>query len=245
VSATRLDIADVPVALLAGGLATRLRPITEKIPKALVEVSGRPFIDHQLELLKGNGIRRVVLCVGYLGEMLRDHLGDGAHFGVELKYSFDGPRLLGTGGAVRAALPLLGETFWVMYGDSYMDIDYRAVLASFAQSGADGLMTVLRNDDQWDRSNVVFRDGKLLRYDKGQQTPDMSYVDYGVALLRRSAAERLPENEASDVADLYRDMVAEGRMVGYEITRRFYEIGSPRGLRETQEYLAKRKSGSD
>jgi len=243
VNGTPLDIAEVPVALLAGGLATRLRPITEKIPKALVEVSGRPFIHHQLELLKGNGIRRVVLCVGYLGEMLRDYLGDGSRFGMELTYAFDGPNLLGTGGAIRRALPLLGETFWVMYGDSYMDIDYRAVLASFAASGADGLMTVLCNDNQWDRSNVVFRDGNLLRYDKREQTADMNYVDYGVALLRRSAAERLSDDEVSDLADLYRDMVAEGRMVGYEVTRRFYEIGSPQGLRETQEYLATRKGG--
>jgi NDP-sugar pyrophosphorylase family protein len=244
VSARELDIAAVPVALLAGGLATRLRPITEKIPKALVDVSGRPFIDHQLELLRDNGIRRVVLCVGYLGEMLRDHLGDGSRFGMELTYAFDGPRLLGTGGAVRRALPMLGETFWVMYADSYMDIDYRAVLASFAASGAQALMTVLRNDNQWDRSNAVFRDGKLLRYDKRQQTPDMSYVDYGVAILRREAAERLPADEVSDLADLYRDMVAGGRMVGYEVTRRFYEIGSPQGLRETQEYLATRNARS-
>jgi NDP-sugar pyrophosphorylase family protein len=191
-------------------------------------------------LLRDNGIRRVVLCIGYLGEMLRDHLGDGGRFSMELKYAFDGAKLLGTGGAVRRALPMLGETFWVMYGDSYMDIDYRAVLASFARSGADGLMTVLRNEDQWDRSNVVFRDGKLLRYDKREQTADMNYVDYGVAILRKDAAERLPEDEVSDLADLYRDMVAEGRMVGYEVTQRFYEIGSPQGLRETQEYLATR-----
>jgi NDP-sugar pyrophosphorylase family protein len=235
-----LDIATVPVALLAGGLATRLRPITENIPKALVEVSGRPFIDHQLELLRDNGIRHVVLCVGYLGEMLRDHLGDGSRFGMHLDYAFDGPKLLGTGGAIRRALPMLGETFWVMYGDSYMDIDYRAVLAAFEQSGAEGLMTVLRNDNRWDRSNVVFENGTLLRYDKRNQTADMRYVDYGVALLRSSAVERLPIDAVSDLADLYRDMVAGGRMVGYEVTRRFYEIGSPQGLRETQEYLAAR-----
>lgn len=235
-----LDIATVPVALLAGGLATRLRPMTEKIPKALVEVSGRPFIDHQLDLLRDHGIRRVVLCVGYLGEMLREHVGDGSRFGMQVEYSFDGPNLLGTGGAVRRALPLLGETFWVMYGDSYMDIDYRAVLSSFAASGAEGLMTVLRNDDRWDRSNVVFENGKLLRYDKREQTPEMRHVDYGVALLRRNAAEHLPGDAASDLADLYRDMVATGRMIGYEVTQRFYEIGSSQGLRETQAYLASR-----
>src|SRR5579871_1802682 len=148
----------VPAALLAGGLATRLRPITETIPKAMVEVAGRPFIDHQLALLRGNGIRRVVLCLGYLGEQIERHLGDGAAHGLELQYSHDGDRLLGTGGALRRALPLLGEVFWVLYGDSYMDIDYQHVLDDFSQRDGLGLMTVLKNNNSWDASNVVFQD---------------------------------------------------------------------------------------
>ncbi len=130
-----MDIATVPAALLAGGLATRLRPITATIPKAMVEVAGRPFIDHQLALLRRNGIRRVVLCLGYLGEQIEQYLGDGGALGMELRYAHDGDRLLGTGGALRRALPLLGPVFWVLYGDSYMDIDYRAVLAHFRVSG--------------------------------------------------------------------------------------------------------------
>ena len=232
-----MNIADIPVALLAGGLATRLRPITETIPKAMVEVAGRPFIDHQLALLRRNGIRRVVLCLGYLGEQVRAYLGDGSAVGMELRYSFDGERLLGTGGALRRAAPLLGPLCWVMYGDSYLDIDYQAVLTYFASQHALGLMTVLENSNRWDRSNVVFRDGRLLRYDKRAQTPEMAYIDYGAALLRQAALERIPIDQPYDLADLYSELVAEQQMIGYEVTQRFYEIGSHEGLAETQAYL--------
>ena len=264
-------IADVPVALLAGGLATRLRPFTEKVPKALIEVAGRPFIDHQLDLLRRNGIRRVVMCLGYRGEMLRDHCGDGGRRGMELAYSFDGETLLGTGGAVARAKHLLGDqpddVLWVMYGDSYMDIDYPAVLQAFldARNGASegaqglrpgsgsnatsvsaassvplGLMTVLRNGNRWDTSNVIFRGGRLLRYDKRNRTPEMDYIDYGVGLLRRSAIDRIPTDQPFDLAELYTALVTEGRMVGYEVTERFYEIGTPAALEEARAYLQSR-----
>ena len=232
-----MNIADLPVALLAGGLATRLRPITATIPKALVEVAGRPFIDHQLALLRRNGIRRVVLCLGYLGEQVQEHLGDGATIGMELQYCFDGARLLGTGGALRQAAPMLGQVCWVMYGDSYLDIDYHAVLRAFISSDALGLMTILHNGNRWDRSNVVFRSGQLLQYDKRTQSPEMAYIDYGAALLRDTAIKRIPADQPYDLADLYRALVAERCMIGYEVTQRFYEIGSHEGLAETQAYL--------
>ena len=232
-----MTMADVPVAVLAGGLATRLHPITRTVPKALVEVAGRPFIDHQLALLRANGARRVVLCLGHLGEQVVRHIGDGSAHGLEVSYSHDGDRLLGTGGALRRALPLLGEAFWVLYGDSYLDFGYRAALDAFRASGALGLMTVVRNDNQWDCSNVVFRGGRLERYDKRQPLPEMTHIDYGAALLRREAAERLPEGAACDLADLYRDLVARGEMVGHEVRERFYEIGSPQGLAETEALL--------
>src|SRR5687767_421552 len=221
------DIATVPVALLAGGLATRLRPITEKIPKALVDIDGRPFIDHQLALLRRNGIRRVVMCLGYRGEMVRDHCGDGSSYDMELSYSFDGEKLMGTGGALKRASHLLGDVFWVMYGDSYMDIDYRAVLEFFDRSGAQGLMTVLRNQGRWDKSNVLFRDGELLKYDKRNVAPEMDYIDYGVGILRREVLDEIPNDRAFDLAELYTRMVDERRMVGCEVTNRFYEIGTP------------------
>lgn len=235
-----LTIAEVPVALLAGGMATRLRPITESIPKAMVEVAGRPFIDHQLDLLRRNGIRRVVMCLGYRGQQLERHVGDGSALGMEIRYAYDGEQLMGTGGAIRRALPLLGNAFWVMYGDSYMDIDYRAVFDHFDRSGADALMTVLRNGNRWDKSNVVFEGGQLLRYDKKVQTPEMDFIDYGVALLRRHAAERIPIDRPFDLAELYTSLVSEGRMVGYEVTNRFYEIGTPQALEEAGRYLAAR-----
>jgi len=232
-----VNIADLPVALLAGGLATRLRPITSTIPKALVEVAGRPFIDHQLMLLRRNGIQRVVLCLGYLGEQVAAHVGDGSAIDMRVEYSYDGDRLLGTGGALRQAAPLLGPICWVMYGDSYLDIDYQAVLRHFASQHALGLMTVLENSNRWDRSNVVFRDGRLLRYDKRAQTSEMAYIDYGAALLRQAALERIPIDQPYDLADLYSELVAEQQMIGYEVTQRFYEIGSHAGLAETQAYL--------
>jgi NDP-sugar pyrophosphorylase family protein len=234
----RLDIAQVPVAILAGGLATRLVPITSTIPKVLVEVAGRPFIEHQLALLRRNGIRSAVLCVGHLGEQVRDHLGDGAALGLELQYSFDGPRLLGTGGALRRALPLLGENFWVLYGDSYLNIDFGAVLADFNKRGVPALMTVLRNNNQWDQSNLIFREGSVVRYSKRVHDPEMAYIDYGVTLLRCEVIERLPERQPCDLADLYTDLASRGLLAGFEVTQRFYEIGSPRGLAETQAYLS-------
>lgn len=226
-----------PVALLAGGLATRLRPITERIPKAMVAVAGKPFIDHQLALLARNGIARVVLCLGFLGEQVEAHVGDGARYGLTVDYSHDGEGLLGTGGALRRAQSLLDETFWVIYGDSYLDFDYGAALARFKCSDALGLMTVLRNDDRWDRSNVVFKNGDLVWYDKHVRTPEMEYIDYGASLLRREVLARIPDGQPSDLADLYHALVGEGRMIGHEVTRRFYEIGSHAGLAETRAFL--------
>jgi NDP-sugar pyrophosphorylase family protein len=232
--------ADVPVAILAGGLATRLRPITSTIPKSMVEVAGRPFLDHQLALLRQHGFRRVVLCVGHLGHMIEEHVGDGSAIGLEVSYSHDGERLMGTGGALRRALPLLGELFWVVYGDSYLDFDYRAALESFGRSGVLGLMTVLRNDDHWDTSNVVFRDGRLVLYDKRRRTPEMTHIDYGATLLRREAVAGQPAGAPWDLADLFADLVRSGRMAGHEVARRFYEIGSPQGLAQTDAHLRRR-----
>jgi NDP-sugar pyrophosphorylase family protein len=201
-------------------------------------VAGRPFIEHQLELLRREGVRRVVLCLGHFGEKVAAHLGDGRAFGLALQYSSDGERLLGTGGALRQAAPLLGRVFWVLYGDSYTDVPLAPMLGAFAASDAWGLMAVLRNEGRWDRSNVLFREGRLLCYDKHAPSPEMAHIDYGVALLRLEALERIPPQQPYDLADLYRSLVEEERMIGYEVTRRFYEIGSPAGLEETRAHLA-------
>src|SRR5579862_1874605 len=166
----------LPVAILAGGLATRLRPLTEKIPKSLIEINGEPFIAHQLRLLKKAGIGRVVICTGYLGSMIEDFAGDGAQYGLEVRYSHDGPTPLGTAGALRQALPLLGGHFLVIYGDSYLTCDYAAIEAAFLASGKAGLMTVYLNEGRWDTSNVEFSGGKIVRYDKRERTPRMRHI---------------------------------------------------------------------
>jgi NDP-sugar pyrophosphorylase family protein len=227
----------LPVAILAGGLATRLRPVTEKIPKALIEINGEPFLAHQLRLLASSGIERVTLCVGYLGEMLEEYAGDGRRFGLQITYSPDGPILRGTAGAIAQALPLLGESFFVLYGDSYLPCDYSAVEHFFAQSGKQALMTVFPNGNQWDTSNVQFEDGRLLVYDKKVRTPAMRHIDYGLGVFHCSAFDGIPEEGAHDLADLYRALLERGELAGFEVPERFYEIGSFAGIEELSEYL--------
>jgi len=228
----------LPVAILAGGLATRLRPVTERIPKALVKVAGRPFIEHQLNLLRRQGYTRIVLCLGYLGEMVERHLGNGKQFGVRLDYVFDGPRLLGTGGAVKLALPCLGDAFFVLYGDSYLLCDFKRVEHAFLAGASPALMTVFANDNKWDSSNVLFRDGKVVRYDKRNPTPDMRHVDYGLTALNANALDGYAHGVAFDLAELYAALAAEQRLAGFEVTQRFYEVGSPSGLADTEKFMS-------
>jgi MurNAc alpha-1-phosphate uridylyltransferase len=239
----KMPLAEVPAAILCGGLATRLGPITQTIPKAMLEVAGRPFIDHQLDLLRRNGFGRVVLCLGHLGEQIETHLGDGQRFGMKIDYCHDGEKLIGTGGALRRAADLLGEMFWVLYGDSYMDIDYADVLADFEYHPTDlAMMTVMRNDDRWDRSNAIFESGRVMRYDKRNKTKTMQFIDYGVGLLRREALLRIPPDRAFDLSDLYSALGAEGRLAGHEVFTRFYEIGTPQSLEEARAYLLARSA---
>lgn len=226
-----------PVAILAGGLATRLRPITETIPKALISVAGQPFLAHQLRLLQRAGIRKVVLCLGYRGEMIEQEFGGGGNLGVELSYSFDGPALLGTGGALKKALPLLGQHFFVLYGDSYLPIDYAAPARAFVASGKLGLMTVFRNEGRWDTSNVWLEDGAIKSYSKKEQRTEMRHIDYGLGILNSAALSSRPDGEAFDLADVYRDLIAGNKLAGYEVAQRFYEIGSPEGLAELDAML--------
>jgi N-acetyl-alpha-D-muramate 1-phosphate uridylyltransferase len=231
----------IPVAILAGGTATRLRPVSNTLPKSLVPVAGEPFISHQLRRLRRDGIERVVLCVGHLGKMIREFVGDGARFGLEVDYSFDGDRLLGTGGALRQALPLLADTFFVLYGDSYLDIPFAPVLAAFRRSGAPVLMTIFRNEGRWDTSNVLFDGTRIVRHDKRAPTPDMQHIDYGLGIFTRQVlADRSPK-VAFDLADVYADFAASGRLAGYEVTQRFYEVGTPEGVAATDAYLRKAK----
>jgi NDP-sugar pyrophosphorylase family protein len=222
-------VLSTPVAILAGGLATRLRPVTDTIPKSMVPVGGRPFLEHQLNYLKGQGIRRVVVCAGHLGWQIEEYFRDGAQWGVEIEYSFDGPELLGTAGALRRALPLLGDAFFVMYGDSWLAAPLDEVWEAFEASGAKALMTVFHNRGQWERSNVWYESGRLLAYDKANPRPEMEHIDYGLSVLRREAL--FGDNGAGDEIDMA-ELFRKRLPAGFEVRERFYEIGSRAGLHE-------------
>lgn len=226
-----------PVAVLAGGLATRMRPLTGSVPKSMLEVAGEPFIAHQLRLFKRQGLSQVVLCLGHLGVAVQDFVGDGSAFGLSVATSFDGQRLLGTAGALKNASARLGDVFFATYGDSYLDLDLRPIWASFESDARPALMTVCRNEDRWDKSNVLFRDGRILAYDKKSADPAMKHIDFGLLLLRRQALEAVPAGEKSDLADVLCTLVHQDAVAGFEVCQRFYEIGSLAGLRETDAHL--------
>jgi NDP-sugar pyrophosphorylase family protein len=213
-----------PLALLAGGLSTRLRPLTEAVPKSMVPVAGEPFIAHQLRCL---------------GEQIEDYAGDGTAFGCAVTYSYDGQPLKGTGGAVKKALPQLGNPFFLMYGDSYLPIAFRPVYETFVRRGRLGLMTVFRNENRWDTSNVEFEQGAIRNYDKISITPQMQYIDYGLGILTPGAFAPWQADEVFDLSLVYGHLVKSGQLGGHEVTQRFYEIGTPRGLKETDCMLSK------
>jgi len=232
----------LPVAILAGGLATRLRPLTDQVPKALLPIAGRPFVFHQLDFLRRQGVDRVVLCVGHLGEQVKAAVGDGGTLGIAIQYSFDGDVLLGTGGALKKALPLLGDSFFVLNGDSYLRCSFTQVQAAFEAAGQPALMTVLRNDNRWDRSNVLFKHGEVIDYDKTSRRTDMSHIDYGLSVISRDIFIDRPDSAGMDFADICRDLSKRGQLAAYEVAERFYEVGSPQGIRETEEFLARRQA---
>ena len=229
--------------VLAGGIGTRMRPATEGTPKALIPVLGRPFADWQLQLLAGRGVERVLYSVGYRGEMIRDHIADGSRFGLEVSYVDEGSELRGTGGALRLALDegALEDAFFVLYGDSYLPVDMAAIERAWEATSLPALMTVFRNDGQWDKSNAIYRDGKVVLYDKdrpAEHVEEMHWIDYGLSVLNCAVVERVPGEGVSDLSELTRDLSREGQLAGYEVEQRFYEAGSPEGLADLERYLS-------
>lgn len=226
-----------PVVILAGGRATRLRPITETIPKCLVEVGGTPFIDLQLRQLAAQGIREVVLLVGYRGSMVAAHVGSGERYGLVVTVVPDGPQLLGTAGSIRAAIGILPEAFFVLYGDSYLRCSYRAVQTAFEQGGRPVLMTVYRNEGQWDTSNVVFTGSQVESYSKRHLSPEMRHIDYGLMVFERKIFDAVPDGAPCDLGGILEEQVRSGNVTGFEVEERFYEIGSHAGLSDLAEFL--------
>jgi NDP-sugar pyrophosphorylase family protein len=225
-----------PICILAGGLGTRLADRVRETPKPLLKVAGEPFLVHQLRLLSAHGARSVVLCVGYLGERIERTIGS-EQFGVRIVYSYDGPEPIGTLAAVRQAAAKLGPRFLVLYGDTYLRIDYAAAAAAWRTSGLPAMMTVLRNEGRWDTSNVAFDGQRILSYDKRRPSPAMEWIDYGLGGLDSSALGLVPE-AVTDLSDLYHGLARRGQLFGYTATERFYEIGTPEALAETSEFLA-------
>ncbi len=231
--------------VLAGGIGTRMRPRTEQVPKALLPVLERPFADWQLELLAEHGVERVLYSVGYRGEMIREHVGDGDRFGLEVSYVDEGEHLRGTGGALRLAYDLgeLEGAFFVLYGDSYLPIDLREVETAWRRTELSALMTVFRNEDRWGDSNAIYGDGRVVLFDKSRpadRVEEMHWIDYGLSALDRDLVEGIPAEGVNDLADLMRDLSREGQLAGLEVSQRFYEGGSPEGLRDLEQYLRQR-----
>jgi N-acetyl-alpha-D-muramate 1-phosphate uridylyltransferase len=233
-----------PVLILAGGLATRLHPVTETIPKSLLEIHGEPFVAHQLRLLQQAGVREVILCVGYLGEMIEAFVGDGSRFGMQVRYSHDGTALLGTGGAIKKACPLAGENFFVLYGDSYLTCNYAAVQSAFVKSGKPALMTVFCNENQWDRANIEFSAGEIFCYDKKNQTENMRHIDYGLGVFSAKVFDTAAEGPL-DLEVVYQSLLMRKALAAFEIFERFYEAGSFDGIRTLAAYLAKMEAAPD
>ncbi|MEO8666350.1 MAG: sugar phosphate nucleotidyltransferase [Ignavibacteria bacterium] len=225
--------------LLAGGMATRLRPVTEKIPKSMLEVAGKPFILHQLDLLKKNNISKVIICASYLGEFIKEYLRKNHFHDLEIKYSFDGDRLLGTGGAVKKALSLLEDNFFVMYGDSYLNTDFQKINEYFFSNNKSGLMTVYRNEGKYDKSNIIFEDHQILSYDKNNFDDKMKYIDYGLGILTKKSFIDFADKNEFDLEEVYKNLLKKNELLGFEVKERFYEIGSFEGLEETNKFLSK------
>jgi MurNAc alpha-1-phosphate uridylyltransferase len=227
------------IAILAGGLATRLRPITDVIPKSLIEIHNRPFIDWQLRLLSQKGIEKIVICLGHKSEMIQDFVGNGARYGVEILYSNDGPSQLGTGGAIRKALPFLGDEFMVMYGDSYLPTDFGVLEGAFRSAKKPALMAVFHNSGAYDDSNVLFVDGELKRYSKHDPVQKMSHIDYGLSIFSSSVFSSFPLDLPLDLSEICENLCDSGSLAGYEVRERFYEIGSVEGIQEFSEYIGR------
>ncbi|MCJ7497790.1 MAG: sugar phosphate nucleotidyltransferase [candidate division Zixibacteria bacterium] len=225
--------------ILAGGLATRLFPLTSKVPKSMLEINKRPFLEYQLELLKEYEIKDVLLCLGYKGELIKNYFGDGKKFGVNLSYSYDGEKLLGTAGALKKAYKLLNDNFLLMYGDSYLPYDYWKIEEAFKNSEKLSLMVVYKNQNRFDKSNILIADDLVNVYDKTLKGENLEYIDAGLSILKKEVLSLVPEDEPFDLQELYKTLISEEEMLAYEVKQRFYQIGSLEGLEEFKNLVEK------
>jgi MurNAc alpha-1-phosphate uridylyltransferase len=226
-----------PVAILSGGLATRLGAVTKTLPKSLIPIDGEPFICHQLRRLKIQGVSKVVICVGHLGQLIKDEIGDGGRFGLEILYSSDGDALLGTGGAIKKATSLLGDVFFIMYGDSFLTVDMLLVQRAFMQYQMSALMVVFKNEDKFEASNATLVGHLVSQYNKFEKVLEMKYIDYGLSVVSRKIFDDYSLEGKFDLGTVFERLSKNRELVGFETSERFYEIGSVKGLKETEKYI--------
>jgi len=229
-------VIDMQIAILAGGLATRLGDLTRNQPKSMLKIRGETFLEHQLELLRRGGIKNIVLCIGHMGEQIERHFGNGRKYGVSIKYSLE-DKLLGTAGALKKAEVLLNDTFFTMYGDSYLFLDFSVAMRYFKSQNKLALMTVYKNCDRYDRSNTVVEGNLVKKFSKKERTEDMVYIEYGANIFKKEALKMVPENQYYSLDDLFPRLIEMKELLALEVKERFYEVGSPQGLREFEEYM--------
>ena len=224
-------------AVLVGGLGTRLGALTRTVPKPMLLVNGKPFLEHEIGLLKRSGIDDLVLCVGHLGEKVEGHFGDGSKWGVRVRYSYDGPKLMGPAGALKRAEPLLEDRFFVTYGDAYLRADYRKLMKALVESGKLGAMAVYENHDRFGKSDVVVEAGQVVRYDK-KGGEGMDWVNFGVSALTRRALAFIPAGKACGEEEFYGELIKRHELLAFPVDERFYEIGSPSSLEEFARFIS-------
>jgi NDP-sugar pyrophosphorylase family protein len=225
-------------AILAGGLGTRLGAVTKTVPKAMVPVLGRPFMEHQILLMRERGVSDFVILVCHMADQITDYFGDGAKFGVRIRYSNEGKDLLDTAGAVRQALPLLDEAFLLTFGDSYLDLPYATIWDDFQAAGKEALMVVYRNENRFDTSDIEVTDGLVTAYQKSPPLPGAFFINHGLMGLRREALAALAAGTRVSLQQFFAPIIAKRQMMAWETGQRFYEIGSPAGLAELETTLA-------
>jgi len=223
--------------IMAGGMGTRLGRLTARLPKSLVNIHGRPFLEYQIDLLRKNGIRKILLCIGHLGEQIKERFGTGRDLGVTIRYSEEGEDLLGTGGALKKAEPLLEERFLLLWGDSYLLLDYRKIWNAFLRAHRLGLMVVYKNSNERIPSNVAVRDGRVALYDKWKTHPDMLYIDNGLSAWSKDILGMIPSGKPFEIERLFQRLSERGEVAAFETEQRFYEVGSISGLGELKRFL--------
>jgi len=223
--------------ILCGGLATRLGDLAKKTPKSMIDIHGKPFLWYQIENLKKHDIRDIVLCVGHLSEKIIEYFDDGTKHGVNITYSHDGDKPLGPIGALKKAEPLLDNVFFIMYGDSYLTVDYQKVYSFFKQHDKLGCMVVYKNNDKYDKSNLIVKDNMVTGYGKEKHSEDMIYIDYGTSLLRKKSLETIPSDTYYTTGEFFSILIKQKQLLAFEVDKRFYHIGNPEALEEFREYI--------